>query len=522
MLRQLTFISCCLAVAALFALYEGSAFLGDINVAPPEPTLYAPVRVMQTQLNLSGVWSTQDDDSMIASMFVIHPSMDVEPNVDVLWFSAKDIQYCLRMCIVLATSCDAVVFRSDMGACFMKTSHNNAISDSATNTAVLTSRLLPPLKDRSVPDAISITKQELSGLFTSSPGDTLPFPNNDITQVERASVEQCLRMCVASKLCFAVVYLDRSPNAPQCWLKNAVGAVTQRTDGKYTTYIRKSIEPIPFLYAILAGPQFIDTRLTVAAQTWLRNEHFVVYIEDGHVARAADVMEAVRNTAGASFRCDVVGLSAPSDDRVLGVNGAWKNLAIMQHLASHYPDTPWYVIADDDSFIITHNLNILMQHYRDDSRPLYIGAVFESGMSPPNDVLFIQGGAGIVVNRAAAKAILPLLNESRPSDCFAVCQQWAGDIRLGCCFARLKIPPLGEQRGFWSQTIFESLVRDNRPGVSTFPISFHNMRRVEWVTGPAVRHRRHLAEHERDARHIAEVREVGRSAAPISTSVEVP
>ena len=39
------------------------------------------------------------------------------------------------------------------------------------------------------------------------------------------------------------------------------------------------------------------------------------------------------------------------------------------------------------------------------------------------------------------------------------------------------------EHGFWSQTIFESLVRDNRPGISAFPISFHNMRRVEWVTG---------------------------------------
>ena len=480
MLRQLTFIRCCLAVAALFALYQGSAFLGDIIAAPPEPTLYAPVRVMQTQVNLSGVWSTHDDESMIASMFAIHPSMDVEPNVDLLWFSAKGIQYCLRMCIVLATSCDAVVFRSDMGACFMKTSHNNAISDSATNTAVLTSRLLPPLKDRSVPDAVSITKQELSGLFTSSPGSTLPSADNDITQVERASVEQCLRMCVASKLCFAVVYLDRSPNAPQCWLKNAVGAVSPRTDGKYTTYIRKSIEPIPFLYAILAGPQFIDTRLTVAAQTWLRNEHFVVYIEDVHVGPVADAMAAVRNAGRTSFHYEVFGLLAPSDERVLGVNGAWKHLAIMQHLASHYPDTPWYVIADDDSFIITHNLNIMMQHYRDDSRPLYLGAVVGVGV-PPGNVLFIQGGAGIVVNRAAAKAILPLLSESHPSNCFAACQQWTGDMRLGCCFAQLKIPPLGEQ-GFSPQTVFESVRNDYHPKTSAFPISFHSMRSAEWVT----------------------------------------
>ena len=378
MLRQLTFIRCCLAVAALFALYQGSAFLGDIIAAPPEPTLYAPVRVMQTQVNLSGVWSTHDDESMIASMFAVHPSMDVEPNVDVLWFSAKDFQYCLRMCIVLATSCDAVVFRSDILTCFMKKSHRISFNNVATRTAVLTSRLLPPLKDRSVPDAISITKQELFGLFTSSPGDTLPFPNNDITQVDRASVEQCLRMCIASKLCRAVVYLDRSPNGPQCWPKNSVGAITPRKDGKYTTYVRElqSVVPIPFLYAILAGPQFIDTRLKVAAQTWLRNEHFVVYIEDGHVGPVADAMAAVRNAGRTSFHYEVVGLSAPSDDRVRSVNGAWKNLAIMQHLASHYPDPPWYVIADDDSFIITHNLNILMQHYRENSTPLYLGAVF--------------------------------------------------------------------------------------------------------------------------------------------------
>ena len=371
-------------------------------------------------------------------------------------FAASNIWQCMRMCMVLADSCTAITHFDETSTCHLASRS--------------TSR---PLLD-------TVSKFSVSVLRWA------PFPH---ACVDGASPTQCLLLCKAIDGCAGCTF-QPSGDFGRCWLLMSEASVARvlnaRLDPMYACWKLYDImwrvrEFQKVVYGLLAGPQFIATRLKVAAQTWLRNEHFVVYIEDGHVARAADAMAAVRNTARASFRFDVVGLSAPSDDRVRSVNGAWKNLAIMQHLASHYPDAPWYVIADDDSFIITHNLHAMLRQYTYATIPYYLGAVFSSGMSPPNDVLFIQGGAGIVLNRAAAKAILPLLNESRPSNCFAACQQWAGDIRLGCCFAQLNIAPVGEQ-GFSSQTIFESLVRDNRPGVSTFPISFHNMRRVEWVT----------------------------------------
>ena len=175
------------------------------------------------------------------------------------------------------------------------------------------------------------------------------------------------------------------------------------------------------MYALLAGPSYLSTRVRVALSTWLRHEEVVLFIEDGFGAVAQELVDNVSLRLNATINCTVVSLPAPSSRVVLGNNGAWKDFPIVQHLALNYADAPWYMIVDDDTFVITHNLNVAMLDLPQWSdTPYFIGqplAMFQLRM------LSVDGGSGILINHAAARLLLPLLNASNASSCVATCKQ---------------------------------------------------------------------------------------------------
>ena len=420
-------------------------------------------------------------------MFLLRFGTDVDYGVDVASFSAPDLRHCMRMCVVFRTHCNAVVFRDDLRMCYVKPSHATAVPSAGTHTAIWVRRVAPPSQDTLLLRAYSASMEVLMDEFSLSSGG-LVSSASDIMHAERTTAEECLRMCVAMKECRSVVFLNGEMSRSKCWLKRERHAnMVASTDASYTTYVRKPeylpTEPGLVLYGVLAGPKYIRTRLSVAIRTWLRHEHFIVFIEEEYKRSAMALLENLRAGSNATLR-RVVGLSTPPEDGLRSLNGAWKNLAVMRHLAQHFPERRWFAVVDDDTFVVVRNLNFFLQHdLGDDTSPLYLGDVRESALPPPNSVPFVQGGAGIVMNQAAARAILPHLNESRHGNCFAVCRHplaCPGDIRLGCCFARAGVAPTAE-RGFWHQSVFEALGRDSRPAVSNYPITFHTMRRSQWV-----------------------------------------
>ena len=420
-------------------------------------------------------------------------------------FSAHPVgrHECLLLCVLMRRyGCVAVTFRSNGDACYLHSQffpliRSRDVEAAIFNTSTTTVPQVDDERAAAALKAVQQTSQELNqtlrntfSRFASS--DTLPHVSYDaMLMLGAVREEQCIVVCAALKQCRAAVYLKTGlpygDGKPRCYLKKLSGVPIPNKPGS-TTYILNAapeswVAPT-VAFGVLTGPQFLGTRMPTALLTWLRHEQSAVFIEEEYLSHAEIVVEAVRRRLAHPLRCTAVGLKEPSGVTERSFNGAWKDLHVMHYIILHFPDVQWYSIVDDDSFVIQQNLRaILSLSYPDpDEKPHFVGAVFSTGLPPPDDVLFAQGGAGIFFSAAAAMRALPLLetNDSQAS-CFSVCQQWAGDIRVGCCFHRVKIEPVWE-RAFWSQTVFQSLIRDQRPTLCPFPVSFHNMRNETWVT----------------------------------------
>ena len=161
----------------------------------------------------------------------------------------------------------------------------------------------------------------------------------------------CLAACYALDWCVVVVVQGGT-----CVLGRAWGALNVRAPAVsygLTTRNRQLTAKVRVVYALLAGPSYLSTRVRVALSTWLRHEEVVLFIEDGFGAVAQELVDNVSLRLNATINCTVVSLPVPSSRVVLGNNGAWKDFPIVQHLALNYADAPWYMIVDDDTFVIT-------------------------------------------------------------------------------------------------------------------------------------------------------------------------
>ncbi|XP_042234402.1 glycoprotein-N-acetylgalactosamine 3-beta-galactosyltransferase 1-like [Homarus americanus] len=126
-----------------------------------------------------------------------------------------------------------------------------------------------------------------------------------------------------------------------------------------------------------------------------------------HLLRA----QHVKNTWGQ--RCDQqVFLSSKADKEVgavqlkvkEGYNNLWgKTRASLKYLYhNHLDDAEWFYKADDDTFAIVENLKHMLKLY-DPDFPIYFGAKLRA---KDNSQVFMSGGAGYVLSRAALKLVV--------------------------------------------------------------------------------------------------------------------
>ncbi len=237
-----------------------------------------------------------------------------------------------------------------------------------------------------------------------------------------------------------------------------------------------------------------------------------------NVQKAAGQRSHVRLSKQAAF-------AAPSD---ASLNGAWKDLPFLKILADAFlvcsqeednsskhgtsnkhplmrsSPVEWIVMIDDDTFMLTHNLNIELTTFHSYAQRGAPGkrrvgrrtgglpsATFESGAtSPPaavvigvlfedaeaTQMLYPQGGAGIVFSPQAIRAL-----SAMRFTCIDRCKHWAGDIRIGCCIRLSGAVTLAPSENLWSRSVFYALGFDQRAAASAFPVSFHVMREPQWT-----------------------------------------
>lgn len=289
-------------------------------------------------------------------------------------------------------------------------------------------------------------------------------------------------------------------------------------------------------FAVITSVVHLHTRLIPALQTWLCDVDALMLLEDDAASRAAVGIlmgatgggdaSAASSSVTPSFwnkgttaaiptsnitidaKCMVGKYFAfeppPDDIKARSYNGAWKNFPLVHHVYRQFPLKSWYLMVDDDSFIVQHNLNVLITSVFErvvspQTRGMMFGAIFRVGGTKE---LFVQGGAGILITRAAvqllSRAVAPRdlappqqntgtdspearagINTSRIQrrdglpQCHEWCQQWAGDVRLGCCARMLGIA-MKHDFTFWSEDGPTSIASRRR--ISYFPTSMHQMK----------------------------------------------
>jgi hypothetical protein len=167
--------------------------------------------------------------------------------------------------------------------------------------------------------------------------------------------------------------------------------------------------------------------------------------------------------------------------RLADDSGAWKDLPGIHFVFSRFRNYSFYMIIDDDAYIIQHNLRILLNTFyirRADPwiLPIYAGVLSvwyqPLGNSRASMTPFIQGGGGVLISHNAMTRLHPLITQCR----FACDYLPHGDVRLGCCMKRVVgIEPTYETT-FWHMHIYRSQGRDGRPWRSMFPVAFHRMK----------------------------------------------
>ena len=112
---------------------------------------------------------------------------------------------------------------------------------------------------------------------------------------------------------------------------------------------------------------------------------------------------------------------------------AGKNFNGFKKMHIDFPDSKWFIMLDDDTYLFKNNL---LKHLKtlDYKKPIYIGAPNNfkgcDGVRAMGDgPLFAHGGSGIVLSKAALDKMAPIADGCNVK--YASC--WAGDIRTALC-----------------------------------------------------------------------------------------
>ena len=139
-------------------------------------------------------------------------------------------------------------------------------------------------------------------------------------------------------------------------------------------------------------------------------------------------------------------------------------------LFEEFPDSDWYIMIDDDTYMFMENLVEALKNY-DPDKDYYFGSSTVVKGCSEEPINFAYGGAGIVLSRSAMKKII---------DGFDGCMsttlscQW-GDARLGLC--------LFEHGVIMSNELYSVFYEEPPNAMETYfpsdscinPLTFHHM-----------------------------------------------
>ena len=190
--------------------------------------------------------------------------------------------------------------------------------------------------------------------------------------------------------------------------------------------------------ALKTGASVSASRVSIQMLTFMRNFKNIMYIADvNHTIGETFVRGVVPETYLPSDLASESGGGKQENDQLVPDNDsagwkldAHKNLPGFKLLYEKYPDKEWYIMLDDDTYLLPMNLKNALRGKNPD-KEWYLGApnvfvgcdgVKEFGGGPE----FAHGGTGIFISRGAMKKMYGIVDTciEKYQDC------WAGDVRV--------------------------------------------------------------------------------------------
>jgi len=137
--------------------------------------------------------------------------------------------------------------------------------------------------------------------------------------------------------------------------------------------------------------------------------------------RQEETIRAIRDTWGSDFP-KIEYVSGTAKEGIITVvvpenstyaRSSWEEMNALKVLHDKYPDSPWYMKADDDSYVNVKTILKILEGY-DSNEIHYIGKVIPWEKDNHN---YCAGGVGYILSNAAMKKLYPRLLEPLKSCC---------------------------------------------------------------------------------------------------------
>jgi hypothetical protein len=271
----------------------------------------------------------------------------------------------------------------------------------------------------------------------------------------------CTQSCVNEPQCIAVAVGSREGLCTM-YSKYSLGRGNDDADhGSRLFIVRGNSQPLNLLYMMICAPDRVQEYVGLAVETWAAHNDIMIFVEDDQVARVAAASVKQHSGKDRKHLLEFVFVSRTPVYPHDGYGARNKNFQMMQHLvASNVPlKYSWYAVVDSDTFIIAHNLHLLLRESESTfQHPYYLGH--------SDGTLFPYGGAGIFINAEAMEAIRPHIDF-----CAKRHLENSGDRRLGYCLEQFGAQMYPHPAlGFLS-------IQDSRPEHvrAAYPVTFHYM-----------------------------------------------